>query len=252
MHTAQAILQTPRTLVPRSIKWKCGEVEMGSGRSDAIREGRLCDWSRQGLDASIALEQVGIITSTSIHALTALRSMVSQLTAQTDAILQQTEIGSRDLTQLDGLLEQLEAIVTEASLGDVNLLGNSSGYMNIPYLMTEIHEGDEYHNLVVMGMSITGVREDLCTGESALVGIYAITTGEEQSVCWLNAPGFYRDTLTSNGFDDSEIDGVEMVEQLVLFHENLQQFDKQLAQMEVQLQQYVEMVGEAGTDHGLE
>ncbi len=225
---------------------------MGIGGPGAIQEGKLVDWSRQGLDCSVALDQVHMIVKTSSNAITAIRNMIQYLDEEVVSLLQRSEEKQilSGVANVDALLEQIAAIVAEASLGEVNLLGHNSGCMNIPYLLTEIEDAGGYHNLVTMGTSITPVREDLPGMGEHLVGIYSLSTDENHSVCWLSAPGFWvkMQKLESDGeLNRSEFRG--MLGELRL---RVKQLDQTLSVLSLQLDQYVEKVGEVITDPLLE
>ena len=245
MQTSHSSVSLPVTHAPRSLNWRCGDIDMGNGMDGMIKEGHLADWSRQGLDVSIAYDQVNIIVTSSLHALRALRSMVALLTQETTTLLQNGCCSEGALKQIDLLLGQLDAIVTEAALGEVNLLRCQMGCLNIPYLITEITDADEHHSFATMGMSNSAVREPIPELGDLLVGIYVLTTDTDKSVCWLNSPSFWVNAVGGIG---SEHFTTGFRNEVETFHERLEHFDQLLESQEQQLSQYIKMVGEVVTD----
>lgn len=245
MHTTHSSVSFPVTQAPKSLNWKCGDIEMGNGVDGRIQEGHLADWSRRGLDLSLAFDQVQIIVTTSLHAVEALRKIVKQTVCETEVFLQGDCLDEVGLNRMDLLLRQIEDIVSEASLGDVNLLRCRSGCLNIPYLITEIRDVEDYYNFATMGMSISAVRETMPELGEMLVGIYVLSTDADKSVCWLNSPSFWVKAV-GNLATGEYLAGIR--NEVGAFRERLQLFDRQLLSMEQQFGQYIKMVGEVVTD----
>lgn len=221
---------------------------MGRGVSASIQEGKLMDWSRNGLDLSIAYEQVAIILSTTIHAIEAIRGMSGYLRERSCQILKTSSVEQRShlVTEMDLLLEQIAAIVSEASLGDINLLGEHSGCLSIPYLLTEVREEDAFHSFVTMGMSISVIHEEIPGIGERLVGIYSLSTDECDPVCWLSSPKVW--SLLQSKMEVDALSCEEFEAEILAFTERLIRFDRALELLHLQLNQYMKMVGEVVTD----
>lgn len=251
MNTSSHVV-LPIATQSRSLNWKCGDINMGRGGFEQIQEGALVDWSRNGLDLSVAYEQVNIIVSTTLNSLQAIRKMVGHTVAVAHELAFVPDFGcaTKKATEIEGLLEQVGSIVSETSLGAINLLGQQDGCLSIPYLMTEIQDAEEFYSFVTMGISISPVREEVSGTGDKLVGLYVLSTALENSVCWVSSPKFWLETLTTqSGEWWNQVEIIQESEQLVL---RLSQFDLFLSTLEDQLSQYIKMVGEVITDPVLE
>lgn len=245
MNTETTVFPQSKTQ-SRSLHWKCGDIVMG--KENEPSEGRLADWSRRGLDCSTAYEQVQLIVNSTINALNAIRNMVAYTreTASELLIAKDTHNIAASVSQLDALLEQITAIVADASLGEINLLGKCSGCLNIPYLLTEIKDLDSFHSFATMGISISPIHEDIPVFGELLVGLYVLSTDENDSVCWLGSPSFWMKMRQPD--PDPVLERRALQNEVSSFIRKLDRFERLLTQQREQFELYIKMVGELITD----
>lgn len=226
-----------------SVSWKCGDLLPHAGGIGTAPRQQVVDWSRRHLDASVALDQVRLIVQTAIHASTGIRSMLEFAHALAHELRKEQQPGSiaRIAGELDAVLNQVDGMVMEASLGDINLLGRRKESWKLPYLLTEIQSAGHYHNLITTGMSIAAVRESPKGNAEQLAGIYALSTDESDSVCWIHSPAFWLQLQ-----DEGCVSGLG--EEIKRFLAQVKHFQGKLLALESQLSLYMEQVGEVITD----
>lgn len=230
------------------VRWQCGNLVPGGNRSGGTTGGELVDWSRKQLSASLALNQIQLIVQTALNASEGIDCMLDAARCRAlelkDAHNSQATASIVD--DVDALLEQTDAMVAEAALGSINLLGCSEGCWRIPYLLCEVQAGEHYHNLITTGICIGAIRETVDGGIPRLVGLYALSTDETDPVCWIPSLSF------TQQLQDSEV-GCELsgreVDRFVTEVEKLQSTVSQLQQ---QLYLYKKQVDDAVTDLALE
>ncbi len=230
------------------VRWQCGNLVPGGSRSGGTTGGELVDWSRKQLSASLALDQVQLIVQTALNASEGITCMMDAARCRALELKDNQDIQSisRIVDDVDALLEQIDAMVTGAALGSINLLGCCDGCWRIPYLLCEVQAGEHYHNLITTGMCIGAIRESVDAGYPRLVGLYALCTDETDPVCWIPSLSFTRQ------LQDSDVGGELSEAEVDCFVSETEKLQSSLSQLQQQLYLYKKQVDDAVTDLALE